>query len=86
MGDFVLNILIPIIGALVLIPLIYSIVRMILDIFGINIRIITFVLFLVAYYFAGDFVLELLQDYVMNETFKFVEIIYTPIQYIISLF
>lgn len=86
MGDFALNILVPVIGACILIPLTYTIVKMILDIFGINIRIITFILFLVAYYFVGDFVLGLLQEYVLSETLKFIEIIYTPIQFIMSFF
>lgn len=86
MEDFALNILVPVIGACILIPLTYTIVKMILDIFGINIKIITFILFLVAYYFVGDFVLGLLQEYVLNQTLKFIEIIYTPIQFVMSFF
>lgn len=86
MLDFLLNLLIPIVVAIILIPLLYSIIKMLLDIVGLNIKFIKIILFLVAYYFIGPLVLDLLVKYVMNDISSIVEWIYTPFKLIIALF
>lgn len=85
MLEFLLNLLIPIVIAIILIPLTYSIVRMILDIVGLNYKALTIILFLVAYYFVGPFVLDLLVKYVMRDTLSIIEWIYTPFKLLINL-
>ncbi|MDD4027535.1 MAG: hypothetical protein PHN54_00480 [Bacilli bacterium] len=86
MLEFLLNLLIPIIVAVILIPLLYSVIRMILDIFGINIKILTIILFLVAYYFVGEIVLNILAEYIMKDTLNIIEWIYIPYKCLMALF
>lgn len=86
MSDFFLNLIIPMVLGIVLISIVYMLVRMLLDIFRINLGIVKLILFFGAYYYIGAFVLTFLEKNMIKETLDIIRIIYTPIQYLISLF
>lgn len=81
--NFVLEILFPLLIALVLIVTTLKLISMLLDMINFDLPIIRIVLFLVAYYFVGPFFYGYVHN-LFDKIHPFAKFFFTPIQKIIE--
>lgn len=84
MIETVTNIVLPLLTGALLITVVYTLVRMILDAFGLSFLILKILLFLGVYYFVGPYVLELLENGPFPNIDPVVRLIFIPIQTILG--
>ena len=86
MADFFVNIGLPFVVALILISIVFTFVKIILDMFKLTFGIIRVVGFVAVYYFVGQYVLTLLEESVFTNMNEYVRMLYIPVQTIMDLF
>jgi hypothetical protein len=86
MADFFVNIGLPFVVALILISVVFTFVKIILDMFKLTFGIIRVVGFVAVYYFVGQYVLTLLEESVFTNMNEYVRMLYIPVQTIMDLF
>jgi uncharacterized membrane protein required for colicin V production len=84
MADFIVNIVLPFIVAAILISVVFTFVRIILDAFGLTFKLFRIAGFFALYYFVGEYILKLLEENVFTNMNEYVRWLYIPIQTIIS--
>lgn len=84
MEQILLGTIIPLIVIAILIVTIYTLTVMLLDLFRINFSVFKILVFLVLYYFAGEYVFNLLQNSFDIELNPLVEYVYMPIHIILE--
>jgi hypothetical protein len=86
MEYIIVNVFVPIVIAIILITTIFTIIRIILDIFHISMYLVRIICFFIAYYFIGEYALGLIQKYIASDVPDFIVWIYTPIQVLLNFF
>ena len=86
MEHLIVSIVVPLIIAVILITAVFTIIRIILDIFHIGLYSVRILCFFLAYFFVGAFAFEIVQKYVSNDIPDFVRLVYMPIQIILNYF
>jgi hypothetical protein len=84
MEYLIVDVFIPLVIAIVLITTVFTVVRIILDIFHIGIYVIRILCFFIAYYFVGEYVFNIVQKYIAGDMPDFVRLVYMPVQVILN--
>ena len=86
MVDFLLQIVVPLILAGILITVVFSVVRAVLDVFHLNFYLFKLAGFFVVYYFVGEYAYNFLIQNVSENPYSLVKFIYMPVQVIMNFF
>ena len=86
MVDFFINILLPIIIGLIVISIVFKLVSMLLELIKLDYVPNRILVFLVAYYFVGPYILSMVEGSLFSNMHPFAIFFYEPVQYIIGLF
>lgn len=86
MEYLIFNVIVPLVVAGILMSIVFTIVRIILDIFHIGFYATKMVGFFAVYYFVGPYVYNILGKYISGGFPFLVKFLYMPIQVILSIF
>ena len=81
----IFGIIVPLLVAALLISTVYTLVRIVLDLFKINFVVFRLGLFFLIYYYVGEYVFNILERNIMENISDIIKFIYMPVHFFIGL-